>query len=297
VPNIFSGEFWTLLRSKVSCQSGIEDGKPVRRERRGNELNGFHTPFPSILHLLLPTIFVSVFICFSGAAKAQSRQDVGTAEVVNDDWGKEIKITYKFLFDKKNYEHTKRVNPWADLEKFPMVSYELDYMTTPNLKIGDTIPSFLSQFPLNIVNEKGEREIVNLMSFPDDQLLVLDFWAPWCSPCIESMDKWNSYIQELQSPIHVIGVMLDYDYKAQHFGVNRGWRMPIAYGAAGFILNSLFFDRQVVSRSVWIKDGRLIAITGVQGYDQQLVKDVIQGKTVNIPSLYDWTYSQKLPKI
>src|SRR5690606_38177998 len=49
VPNIFSGEFWTLLRSKVSCQSGIEDGKPVRRERRGNELNGFHTPFPSIL--------------------------------------------------------------------------------------------------------------------------------------------------------------------------------------------------------------------------------------------------------
>src|SRR5690606_32831657 len=32
--------------------------------------------------LLLPTIFVSVFICFSGAAMAQSRQDVGTAEVV-----------------------------------------------------------------------------------------------------------------------------------------------------------------------------------------------------------------------
>src|SRR5690606_41636897 len=34
--------------------------------------------------LLLPTIFVSVFICFSGAAKAQSRQDVGTAEAVTD---------------------------------------------------------------------------------------------------------------------------------------------------------------------------------------------------------------------
>src|SRR5690606_32768891 len=34
--------------------------------------------------LLLPTIFVSVFICFSGAAMAQSRQDVGTAEAVTD---------------------------------------------------------------------------------------------------------------------------------------------------------------------------------------------------------------------
>src|SRR5690606_22177202 len=100
--NIFSGEFmedgsflsasmsslrsvWTLLRSNceaiihanekptimdnVSCPacpttggSGIEDGKPVRRERRCDELNGFHTTFPSLLHLLLPTIFVSVFI-------------------------------------------------------------------------------------------------------------------------------------------------------------------------------------------------------------------------------------------
>src|SRR5690606_16460179 len=77
------------IMDNVSCPacpttggSGIEDGKPVRRERRGNELNGFHTPFPSILHLLLPTIFVSVFICFSGAAKAQSRQDVGTAGAV-----------------------------------------------------------------------------------------------------------------------------------------------------------------------------------------------------------------------
>src|SRR5690606_40776349 len=66
--NIFSGEFWTLLRSNceaiihanekptimdnVSCPacpttggSGIEDGKPVRRERRGKELNGFYKPY------------------------------------------------------------------------------------------------------------------------------------------------------------------------------------------------------------------------------------------------------------
>src|SRR5690606_10042905 len=118
VPNIFSGEFmedgsflsasmsslrsvWTLLRSNceaiihanekptimdnVSCQSGIEDGKPVRRKRRGNELNRFHTPFPSILHLLLSTIFVLLNFCFISATHAQSQTHEsggGAAEVV-----------------------------------------------------------------------------------------------------------------------------------------------------------------------------------------------------------------------
>lgn len=41
------------------------------------------TTQPTLLrHQLLLAIFVSVFICFSGAAQAQSRQDVGTAEAV-----------------------------------------------------------------------------------------------------------------------------------------------------------------------------------------------------------------------
>src|SRR5690606_27182346 len=64
----------------VSCtacpttgRSGIEDGKPVRRKRRGNELNRFHTPFPSILHLLLSTIFVLLNFCFISATHAQSQ--------------------------------------------------------------------------------------------------------------------------------------------------------------------------------------------------------------------------------
>src|SRR5690606_15489154 len=78
VPNIFSGEFFAFFfaeKKKVSVRH--EDGEAVRRQR-GTKSTTICKPFPSTLHLLLPTIFVSVFICFSGAAKAQSRQDVGT---------------------------------------------------------------------------------------------------------------------------------------------------------------------------------------------------------------------------
>src|SRR5690606_15035157 len=91
--------------------------------------------------LLLPTIFVSVFICFSGAAKAQSRQDVGTAEVVRP------------------------------------------------LQIGDTIPEELWNMPLQVVNHPEGKDTITLNDYRDKKLIILDFWATWCAPCIRSMKE------------------------------------------------------------------------------------------------------------
>src|SRR5690606_8509248 len=80
----FSDEFFgSFFAEKKERPVVASDGKPVRRQRGKTKSTTICKPFSSILHLLLPTIFVSVFICFSGAAKAQSRQDVGTAEVVD----------------------------------------------------------------------------------------------------------------------------------------------------------------------------------------------------------------------
>ena len=43
----------------------------------------------------------------------------------------------------------------------------------------------------------------------------------------------------------------------------------------------------------WIKDGKLIAITGTRGYDLDLVKQVIEGENVTIPIDSNWTYFAK----
>src|SRR5690606_32916601 len=119
VPKIFSGAFFAFFfaeKKKVPVRH--EDKEIVEWEYISRRFATVSVPFSSTL-VLLSTVFILLDFGFISAPHAQSRQDAGTAEVVNDDWGKEIKITYKFLFDKKNYEHTKRVNPWADLEKFP----------------------------------------------------------------------------------------------------------------------------------------------------------------------------------
>src|SRR5690606_4343000 len=83
VSKFFSGEFFgSFFGVKKERPVAASDGKVAGRVNKTLSTSMDHTSSSSHLHLL-STIFVSVFICFSGAAKAQSRQDVGTAEVVD----------------------------------------------------------------------------------------------------------------------------------------------------------------------------------------------------------------------
>ncbi|NGM72830.1 TlpA family protein disulfide reductase [Sphingobacterium sp. SGL-16] len=200
-------------------------------------------------------------------------------------------VSYHYHFEPENYKHTLKIYPWADLVRYPLISYNLNYEKTPNVRIGDSIPFIVGSLPFQYVDAKGVVNIGTLSDFSNNKLLILDFWATWCAPCVKSMDKWNEIVKELPQEVAVIGVMLDFDYKAQQFGVQRNWHSPIMFGPQAYIFNSFFFSQQTVSRIAWVKDGKLITITGTQGYDIQLIKDFLSGNKVNLPTELDWTYS------
>ena len=106
------------------------------------------------------------------------------------------------------------------------------------------------------------------------------------------MEKWESFTDSLKGEVELLGVHIDYDYKAYPYINQRKWNSLSVIGLNAYVLNSFFFDRKVVSRAVWIKDGRLFAITGNKGFDLQTVKDVVSGKPADIPNSYEWTYSK-----
>ncbi len=76
-----------------------------------------------------------------------------------------------------------------------------DGIHEPNVMVGDTAPNF------KVVTDRGRT-----MTRADfgGKVLVLNFWATWCPPCIEELPSLNQFQKEMAgSGIVVLGVSVD----------------------------------------------------------------------------------------
>lgn len=61
-----------------------------------------------------------------------------------------------------------------------------DGLLIKHLKMGDTIPQALWDIQLNVVGHQAGAKQLTLRDYKDKKLIILDFWATWCSSCIAS---------------------------------------------------------------------------------------------------------------
>jgi peroxiredoxin len=65
------------------------------------------------------------------------------------------------------------------------------------------------------------------------KVLVVNFWATWCTPCIEEMPELQQFADEFeQRNVAVIGIGVDEADKIRDFRRQHGLRIPLL--AAGF---------------------------------------------------------------
>ncbi|MGK6353504.1 TlpA family protein disulfide reductase [Parapedobacter sp. DT-150] len=177
-----------------------------------------------------------------------------------------------------------------DLVRFPMVKHDPDLSRVKGLVIGDSIPDYLWDLPLWVVNHPNGRDTVTLREYQGKKLIVLDFWARWCAPCVRSMDKWEKLQPQLAGDLAVISIHLDYDYKALPFAAKRGWKLPVVIGENAIVINRHFYTQTWVGGVVFIKDGRLLAIPGATGYDDAQVMGLLAGDIRTLASNPQATY-------
>jgi peroxiredoxin len=74
------------------------------------------------------------------------------------------------------------------------------------VEVGDTAPKF------TLTTDDGQR--VSRSEF-GGKLLVLNFWATWCGPCVEELPSLNRFQKELgPSGVVVLGVSVDRNERA-----------------------------------------------------------------------------------
>jgi len=120
------------------------------------------------------------------------------------------------------------------------------------LQIGDPVRDLFIE---NIVNHPGGT--AHLSDFKG-KLLILDFWATWCRPCIQAIPRFEHLQREFGNQLQILMVTSQPTSAIAKFFSDRGFTLPSVTGDQKL---SKLFPHKYVPHEVWIKDGKVLAIT------------------------------------
>lgn len=148
----------------------------------------------------------------------------------------------------------------------------------PNLTVGDELPDFV--IPKII---RGSKIRVSTTDFKD-QLLIIDFWSIYCSGCIEALPKMEVLQKQFGNQIKILPVTFEPSILVENFWKKNKYLQKLTLPSV--VEDSLFnsyFRHKTIPHEVWIYKGKVIAITTSQYVDENNIKKVLSGTSINWP--------------
>ena len=104
---------------------------------------------------------------------------------------------------------------------------EAEQVTYQELAAGDTAPDFTAQL--------ANGDSITL-SEQTDKVVLLNFWATWCGPCVGEMPAFEKLAEEYQDEVVVLAVnCLEDEETVNQFIEENGYTFSIAYDVDGSI--------------------------------------------------------------
>lgn len=141
------------------------------------------------------------------------------------------------------------------------MQHSFGQQTNAPLKVGDRLPDLTIN---NILNRSGNT--VKLSDLHKDGLLVIDFWATWCIPCIGEMKYLDSLKSRHPGKFNALMVTYENPEVIQKFfnkSSNTDIKTANLYLASADTLLSKLFPHKGIPHNIWIdKNGVIRNITG-----------------------------------
>jgi len=159
------------------------------------------------------------------------------------------------------------------------------------LAVGDTMPPFLLS---NILNT--QQQSIHLSQLAH-KLVILDFWATWCSSCLKGFAKLDSLQQQFPlqlQPILVNNTRTTADTKesiAAYLGKrNQSPKTKISLPVSIEDDPDLqqLFPHLRVPHYVWLYNNKVVAITSASELTKQNIQSILSGKPNFITTKNDY---------
>ncbi|QHS55902.1 TlpA family protein disulfide reductase [Mucilaginibacter sp. 14171R-50] len=157
--------------------------------------------------------------------------------------------------------------------------------TLKEIHIGEHVPNIaLSGF----IDDTLQK--VQLSNLYKNKLLILDFWATWCRPCISELTKLDTLKKQFSNQIEIVAVGYQSFSTINDFLKKRPELRPKNYFvlANDNILSRKLFPHKGIPHMVWIDSaGKVIAITGGEDVNFKNIKEIVKGKVLPLRAKID----------
>lgn len=140
-------------------------------------------------------------------------------------------------------------------------------------EIGFKVPNLALKTLLN------SKETSSTLYDYSEDLIILDFWATWCGPCLSSFPKMSALQKEYAGRIKIIAITDEKEDRINSFLANRPQDFDIALDADGS-LNGYFKHRTIPHYVILDKDKVVTAVVHSDFITSENIDTLLSGKTV-----------------
>jgi thiol-disulfide isomerase/thioredoxin len=149
-----------------------------------------------------------------------------------------------------------------------------------SVQIGQKIPEVTLT---NLYNYKTSK--INLADF-DKRLIIIDFWATWCTPCIAMIPKMDSLQKEFANELQIISVSYQDKDEVLPFMEKLEKRRDTHYQVPIVTNDKVLrkmFPHQTLPHFVWIgADGTVKAITGLEEITAVNIQKILNNEPLSL---------------
>lgn len=160
--------------------------------------------------------------------------------------------------------------------------------TITPLKVGDILPETLWLHSFQTITNSGQSAKFELGSLKG-KLIIIDFWATWCSSCIQAMPELHKIQKEYENKVAIVSHTNEGAEKIISFlNTNRIVKENLKFSIIGDTLLDKAFPHRLLPHFIWIdQTGTVKAITSAGEINSENIDRVLSGNSVKIPRKID----------